>query len=202
MLLKCSIQYVNKFGKSSSGHRIGNGPFSFRIPKKGNAKECSNYHTTTLISHASKVMLKILQTRLQQYMNWKLNRSTSWVLKRQRSQRSNSQHLLDDRESKGISEKHLLLLKSLWLWGSQQTGKFWKRWEYQTNLPVSWETCMQVKNQQLQLDMEQQTGSKLGKQHNKAVCCHPAYLTSIQSTSCKMPAGWINKLESRLLGEI
>ena len=155
-----------------------------------------------LTSHSSKVMLKILQARLQQYMNWKLNRSTSWVLKRQRSQRSNSQHLLDDRESKGISEKHLLLLKSLWLWGSQQTGKFWKRWEYQTNLPVSWETCMQVKNQQLQLDMEQQTGSKLGKQHNKAVCCHPAYLTSIQSTSCKMPAGWINKLESRLLGEI
>ena len=69
MLLKCSIQYVNKFGKSSSGHRIGNGPFSFRIPKKGNAKECSNYHTTTLISHASKVMLKILQANLQQCMN-------------------------------------------------------------------------------------------------------------------------------------
>ena len=47
----------------------------------------------------------------------------------------------------------------LWLYGSQQTGKFFKRWEYQTTLPVSWETCMQVKKQQLELNMEQQTGS-------------------------------------------
>ena len=61
---------------------------------------------------------------------------------------------------------------------------------------------MQVKKQQLELDMEQQTGSKLGKEYIKAVYCHLAYLTYMQSTSCKMP-GWINhKLESRLLGEI
>ena len=61
---------------------------------------------------------------------------------------------------------------------------------------------MQVKKQQLQLDMEQQTGSKLGKEYVKAVYCHPAYLTYIQSTSCKM-LGWMkHKLESRLLGEI
>ena len=61
---------------------------------------------------------------------------------------------------------------------------------------------MQVKKQQLELDMEQQTGSKTGKEYIKAVYCHPAYLTYMQSTSCEMP-GWINhKLESRLLGEI
>ena len=61
---------------------------------------------------------------------------------------------------------------------------------------------MQVKKQQLELDMEQWTGSKLGKEDVKAVYCHPAYLTSMQSTSCEMP-GWMNyKLESRLLGEI
>ena len=61
---------------------------------------------------------------------------------------------------------------------------------------------MQVKKQQLELDMEQQTGSKLGKEYIKAVYCHPAYLTSVQSTSCKM-LGWMkHKLESRLLGEI
>ena len=61
---------------------------------------------------------------------------------------------------------------------------------------------MQVKKQQLELDMEQQTGSKLGKEYVKAVHCHPAYLTSMQSTSCKM-LGWMkHKLESRLLGEI
>ena len=68
-------------------------------------------------------------------------------------------------------------------------------------LPASWEIGMQVK-QQLELDMEQQTGSKLGKEHVKFVCCHPSYLTYMQSTSCDMP-GWMeHKLESRLLGEI
>ena len=61
---------------------------------------------------------------------------------------------------------------------------------------------MQVKNQQLELDMEQQTGSKLGKENVKAIYCHPAYLTSMQSTSCEMQ-GWMkHKLESRLPGEI
>ena len=61
---------------------------------------------------------------------------------------------------------------------------------------------MQVKKQQLEPDIEQQTGSKLGKEYVKAVCCHPAYLTYMQSTSHEMP-GWMkHKLESRLLGEI
>ena len=61
---------------------------------------------------------------------------------------------------------------------------------------------MQVKKQQLELAMEQQTGPKLGKEYFKAVYCHPAYLTYMQSTSCEMP-GWMNhKLESRLPGEI
>ena len=74
--------------------------------------------------------------------------------------------------------------------------------EYQTTLPASWETCMQVKKQQLQPDMEQWTGSKLGKEYVKAVYCHPAYLTSMQSTSCDMP-GWMrHKLESRLPGDV
>ena len=61
---------------------------------------------------------------------------------------------------------------------------------------------MQVKKQQLELDMEQQTGSKSGKEYVNAVCCHPAYLTYMQSTSCEM-LGWTkHKLESRLQGEI
>ena len=62
-------------------------------------------------------------------------------------------------------------------------GKFWKRWEYQTTWPASWETCMQVRKQQLELDMEQQTDSKWGKEYVKAVYCHPAYLTYMKSTS-------------------
>ena len=66
-------------------------------------------------------------------------------------------------------------------------GKFWKRWEYQTTLPASWEICVQVKKQQLEPDMEQQAGSKSGKEWVKVVYCHPAYLISMKSTSSEMP---------------
>ena len=72
MLWKCCTQYASKFGKLSSGHRIGKGQFLIPIPKKDNAKECSNLHTMALISRANKVMLKILHSRLQQYVNWVL----------------------------------------------------------------------------------------------------------------------------------
>ena len=72
----------------------------------------------------------------------------------------------------------------------------------QTTWPDYWEICMQVKKQELELDMEQQTGSKLGKEYVKAVYSHPAYLTSMQSTSCEMLSWMKHKLESRLLGEI
>ena len=77
-----------------------------------------------------------------------------------------------------------------------------KRWEYQNTLLASWENWMQIKKQQLEQDMKQWTGSKLGKEYMKVVYCQPAYLTCMQSTSCKMP-GWIkHKLESRLPREI
>ena len=72
MLLKCCTQYVNKFGKLISGHRTGQRSIFLSIPNKGNAKECFNYCTTAPISNASKVMLKILQARLQQYLNQEL----------------------------------------------------------------------------------------------------------------------------------
>ena len=83
-------------------------------------------------------------------------------------------------------------------------NKPWKilRWEYQTTWPVSWEICMQIKKQQLQLDMEQQTCSKLGKEYVKAIYCHLAYLTYMQSTSWEMLDWMKHKLESRLLREI
>ena len=77
-----------------------------------------------------------------------------------------------------------------------------ERWEYQTTLPVSWEICLQDKKQQLEPDMEQWSGSKLGKEYIKAVYCHPAYLTYMQSTSWETLGWWKHKLESRLPGEI
>ena len=90
----------------------------------------------------------------------------------------------------------LTMLKPLTVWITTNCGKFLKRWEYQTTSPASWETCTQVKKQQLEPDMEQWTASKLGKEYVKAVYCHPAYITSILSTSCKM-LGWMkHKLES------
>ena len=76
--------------------------------------------------------------------------------------------------------------KPLTVWIATNCGKLFKRWEYQTTLPASGEICMQVKKQQLELDMEKQTGSKLGKEYIRAVYCHLAYLTYVQSISCKI----------------
>ena len=96
----------------------------------------------------------------------------------------------------------LTMLKTLIVWITANCGKFLKRWEYQITLCASCEICMQVKKQQLEQDMEQWTGFKLGKGYIKAVYCHPAHLTYMQSTSCEI-LGWINlKLESGLPGEI
>ena len=111
------------------------------IPKKGNAKECSNQCTIALISHASKVMLKILQARLQQYRNHKLpdvqagfrkgrgNRDQiakiHWIITKQQSSRKTS------------TSAFLTTLKPLTVWITTNYGKFLKRWEYQTTLPAS-----------------------------------------------------------------
>ena len=72
MLLKHCAQYASKFGKTQQWPWDWKRSFFILIPKKGNPKECSNYRTIALISHASKVMLKILQARPQQYVDWKL----------------------------------------------------------------------------------------------------------------------------------
>ena len=72
--------------------------------------------------------------------------------------------------------------KPLTVWITTSCGKFFKKWEYQTVWPASWEICMQGKKQQLEPDMEKQTGSKSGKGYVKAVYCYPAYLTYMQSS--------------------
>ena len=120
-----------------------------------------------------------------------------------RSQRSNCQSPLDHWKSKRVLGKHLP--KPLTRWITTNCGKYLKRWEYQTTWPASWEICMQVRKQQLKLEMEQQTGSKSGKEYVKAVYCHHAYLTYLtlmQLTLWEM-LGWMKyTLESRLQGEI
>ena len=205
MLWKCCTQYASKFGKLSSGHRTKRSVF-IPIPKKGNVKEYSNYHTIALISHASKVMLKILQARLQQYVNRELPDVQSGFKKAEEPEiklPTSIGSLKKQENARKTSTSALLTMpKPLTVWITTNCGKSCKRWEYQTTILASWETCIQVKKQQLEPDMEQWTGSKLGKEYVKAVYCHPAYLTSLQSTSCEMP-GWMkHKLESRLPGEI
>ena len=113
-------------------------------------------------------MLKILQARLQQYMNHELP-GIQAGFRKGRGTRDQIANIRWITEKARVPEQHLLLL--YWLW------KFWKRWAYQTTWSASCEICMQVKKQQLELDMEQQTGSKSGKEYIKAVYCHPAYLT-------------------------
>ena len=107
---------------------------------------------------------------------------------------------------KTLTSAFLTIPKPLTVQITANCGQFFKRWDYQTTLPASWEICIQVKKQQLEPGMEQQTGSKLGKEYSviyvKAVYCHPAYLTYMQNTSCKMLNWMKHKLESRLPGEI
>ena len=94
------------------------------------------------------------------------------------------------------------MLKHLTVGITKNCGKFWKRKEDQATWPISWGTCIQVRKQQLEQDMEQKTGSKYEKEYIKAVYYHPAYLTFMQSTSWET-LGWRkHKLESRFLGEI
>ena len=162
MLWKCCTKYASKFWKQQWPQDWKRSVF-IAIPKKGNAKECSNYCTIALISHASKVILKILQARPQQYMNHKLpyvqagfrkGRGTRdqianicWIIEKTRKFQKNIYFCFID-------------YAKAFVWITTNCGKFFKKWEYQTISPASWEICMQVKKQQLELDMEQQTGSK------------------------------------------
>ena len=123
------------------------------IPKKSNAKECSNYRTITLISYASKVMFKILQAKLQQYRNRELPDVQAGFRKGRgsRGQIANTGWIIKKaREFQKITYFCLLTTpKPLTVSITINCGKFWKRREYQTTWPASWETCMQVRKQQV-----------------------------------------------------
>ena len=142
---------------------------------------------SALISYASKVMLKILQARLLQYMNHELpdvpagfrkDRGTRdqianihWVIEKEREFQKNIYFCFIDHTKTFDCVDH----NKLW--------KILKEMGLPDHLPASWEICMQVKKQQLELDMEKQTGSKSGKEYVEVVYCHPAYLTYMQRTS-------------------
>ena len=117
-------------------------------------KLCSNYHTIALISHASKVMLKILQARLQQYVNCELPDAQA-EFRKGRGTKDQITNICSIKVKAREFQKNICFIdytKALDC-RPQQTGKFLKRWEYKTTLPASRETCMQVKKQQFELDM-------------------------------------------------
>ena len=164
----------------------------YLILKKDSTKECANHQTIALISHASKIMLKILYARLQYYLNQELpsvqvgfikGRGTKdqianicRITEKARKFQKNIYHCLIDYAKTFDYVDHNKLWKAL------KRGR-----KYQTILPVSWENCMWVKKQQLDCCMEQLIGSRLRKEYDRAVCCCSVCLTCMLSTSWEMP---------------
>ena len=163
MLWKCCTQYASKSGKLSSGHRTGKSQFSFQTQRKALPKNCSNYHTITLISHTSKIMLKILQARLQQYVKCELPDVQAGFRKGRgtRDQIANICWIIEKaREFQKKSASSLLTTpKPLTVWTTTNCGKFLEI-GIPDHLTCLLRLCMQVRKQRLELDMEQQTGSK------------------------------------------
>ena len=164
MLWKCCTQYASKFGKLSSGHRTGKGPFSFQFQRKARPK---NAQTTARLdsSHMlAKWCLKFsrpgfnnMWTVKFQMFKLVLEKAEEPEIKLPTSAGSSKKQ----ESSRKTSISALLTMpKPLTVRITINCGKFWKRWEYQTTWPASWETYMQVRKQQLELDMEPQTGSK------------------------------------------
>ena len=133
-------------------------------PKKGNAKECSNYCTIALISQASKVMLNILQARLRQYVNRELPDVQAGFRKGRgtRDQIANIRWIMEKAREfqKNIYFCFIDYVKAFDCVDHNKLWKILKEMGIQTTRSASWEICMQVRKQQLELDMEQQTGSK------------------------------------------
>ena len=164
MLWKCCTQYDCKFGRLSSGHRTGKGQFSFQSQRKAmpkNAQTATQLHTSHMLvklcSKFSKpgfnstwtVNFQMFKLDLEKAEEPEIKLPTStWSWEKQESSRKTSISAL------------LTMPKPLTVWITINCGKFFKRWEYQTTWPASWETCMQVRKQQLELDMDQQTGSQ------------------------------------------
>ena len=164
MLWKWCTQYASTFGKLSSGHRTGKGPFWFQSQRKAMPKNVQTTaqllwsHTLVKwylkfskpgISNTWTVNFQMLKLVLEKAEEPEIKLPTSdGSLKKQESSRETSISAL------------LTMPKSLTVWITINCGKLWKRWEYQTTWPASWEICLQVRKQQLDLDMEQQTGSK------------------------------------------
>ena len=149
MLWKCCTQYASKFGKLTSG-QIAEGLEKDSFHSNPKDKQCSNYCTIAFISHTSKVTLKILQARLQQYVNRELPDFQVGFRKGEEPEiklptLAGSSKKQESSRKTSISAL-LTMPKPLTVWITRNCGKFLKKWEHQTTLPASWEICMQVKS--------------------------------------------------------
>ena len=164
ILWKCCPQCVSKFEKLSSGHRTVKGQFSFQSQRKAmpkNVQTTAQLHSTHMLAKSYSKFSKSgfnstwtvnfqmfkLDSEKAEEPEIKLTTSTGTLKKQESSRKTSTSDLL-------ITPKPLTVRITT------NCGQFFKRWEYQTTWPASWEICMQVRKQQLELDMEQQTGSK------------------------------------------
>ena len=162
MLWKWCTQYASKFGKLSSGHRTGKGQFSFQSQRKAIPKIAQT--TTQLYSSHKQVMLKILQARLPQYMNHEIS-DVQAGFRKGRGTREQIANILWIMEKAWDFQKNIYFcfIDYAKVFDCVHHNKLWKilkEMGIPTTWPASWEICMQVRKQQLELDMEQQTGSK------------------------------------------
>ena len=164
MLWKCCAQYTSKFGELSSGHRTGKGQFSFQSQRKAvpkNAQITAQLHSSHILaklcSEFSNLGFKNTWTVNLQMFKLHLEKAEEPEIKLPTSAGS-----WKKQENSRITSTSALLTMSklLTVWITINCGKFWKRWEYQTTWPASWEICTQARKQQLELDMDQQTDSK------------------------------------------
>ena len=197
MLLKCCTQFDNKFGKLSSGHRIGKDQFSFQTQRKARPK---NVQTTTQL-HSSHMLakLKILQARIQQYVNHELPDVQAGFRKGRgtRDQITNIRWII---EKAGEFQKNIYFcfIDYAKAFDCVDHNKLWKILK---EMEIPDHLAYLLRNLNAGQEATVRTGHGT-TDWGKAVYFHPAYLTSMQSTSRKMP-GWIKqKVESRLLGEI
>ena len=204
MLWKCCTQYASRFGRLSSGRRTRKGQFSFQAQRKAMPKNAQTTATIALISHASKVMLKILQARLQNrelpdvQAGFRKGRGT-------RDQIANI-HWIIEKAREFHKNIYFCLIDYIKAFDCVDHNKLWKTLK-EMGIPDDL-TCL-LRNQYAGQEATVRTrhgttdGFQIGNGvYVKAICCHCANLTYMQSTSCEMP-GWMkHKLQSRLPGEI
>ena len=166
ILWKCCAQYASKSGKCSSGHRTGKGQFSFQSQRKAmpkNAQTTTQLHSSHMLvkkcSKFSKPGFSNMWTMKFQISKFVLEKAAEPQIKLPTSTGSSK---MQESSRKTSNSPSLTMPKPLTVWITIKCGKFWKRREYHrgSTWPASWEICIQVRKQQWELDMEQQTGSK------------------------------------------